>query len=98
MRYLSDKERVALLKATSESEHPYLHCMVMIAITTGARKSEILGLSWKDIDLAKGRAVLTKTKNRERRALTLVPTVVDELKKLKLLLRAWYWVGSRGKG
>ncbi len=83
VRYLSDKERVALLNATGESDHPYLNCMVLIAITTGARKSEILGLAWRDIDLAKGRAVLIKTKNKERRALTLVPLVVDELKKLK---------------
>ena len=83
VRYLSDDERVALLQVTSEIEHPYLHCVVLIAITTGARKSEILGLNWKDIDLARGNAVLLKTKNKERRALTLVPAVVDELRKLK---------------
>jgi integrase len=83
VRYLSEDERGALLKATSDSDHPYLHAAVLIAITTGARKSEILGLGWTDIDLVQKRAVLGLTKNRERRSLTLVPRVVEELKKLK---------------
>ena len=83
VRYLSDDERMALLKATGESEHPYLHCVVLIALTTGARKAEILGLTWNDIDLSKGRAVLGKTKNNERRALTLVPQIVKNLRKLQ---------------
>jgi len=87
VRYLSDKERVRLLKATKESEHPHLHVIVLIALTSGARRNEILDLRWKDVDLRKKRAILENTKNRERRSLTLVPQVVDELKKLKKVRR-----------
>ena len=78
VRYLSDKERESLLKATRESEHPHLHVIVLIALTTGARRSEILGLQWKDIDLKQGRAILENTKNNDRRSLTLVSQVIDE--------------------
>lgn len=87
VRYLSDKERAKLLKATKESEHPHLHAIVLIAITSGARRNEILDLRWKDVDLRRGRAVLENTKNNERRSLTLVPQVLDELKRLKNVRR-----------
>lgn len=87
VRYLSDDERKRLLKATKASAHPHLHAIVLIALTTGARKSEILGLCWKDIDLASTRAVLHHTKNSERRTLALVPQVLAELNKLKRVRR-----------
>ena len=76
-----------LLKATKESENPHLHAIVLIAITSGARQNEILDLRWKDVDLTKKMAVFENTKNNERRSLTLVPQVVDELKRLKKVRR-----------
>ncbi len=87
VRYLSDSERKRLLKATRASEHLHLHVIVLIALTTGARRNEILDLRWKDVDLKTKRAVLENTKNNERRSLTLVPQVTDELKKLKKVRR-----------
>jgi len=83
VRYLSDDERERLLKQVEDSKHPYLHAVVLVALTTGARKSEILGLEWKDLDLGSKRAVLQQTKNKERRSLALVPQVVAELKELQ---------------
>jgi integrase len=82
VRYLSDTERVALLSAVEGSEHPHLYPIVLIALTTGARRSEILGLRWKNVDLTKGWAVLEDTKNKERRSVTLVPQVVEQLQLL----------------
>jgi integrase len=87
VRYLSDEEREKLLNATKDSEHPHLYTIVLIALTSGARRGEILGLRWKDVDLLKKRAILEDTKNDERRSLTLVPQVVDELKRLKKVRR-----------
>jgi integrase len=59
----------------------------LIALTTGARRNEILGQRWRNIDLAKCRAVIEDTKNNERRSLGLVRQVVDELKALKKIQR-----------
>jgi len=87
VRYLSDDERHRLLRACRDSAHPHLYPIVLIALTTGARKGEILGLHWKDVDLCSNRAVLQDTKNKERRTLTLVPQVVDELRKLQKVRR-----------
>lgn len=86
-RHLSDKEITALLKAAKASPHPHLYPMVLIALTTGARRGEIAGLAWPDVDLKRGRAVLQKTKNTDKRSLVLVPQVIAELKALQKVRR-----------
>lgn len=80
VRYLNDKERDALLKACRASPLKELELLVLLALTTGMRRGEILGLRWADVDLKRRQAVLHKTKNRERRAVPLVPQVADLLK------------------
>jgi len=87
VRFLSDAEKDRLLGAARGSSHPHLYAIVLIALTTGARKGEILGLRWKDVDLESNRAVLHDTKNKERRTLVLVAPVVDELRKLQKIRR-----------
>ncbi len=79
VRYLSDDERVALLNATEEIS-PILHCIVVLALSTGARRGEIMGLRWKDVDLKAGRAILHETKNSERRALALTSLALELLR------------------
>ena len=80
VRYLSEPERVRLLAACAKSSLPELRTIVMLALTTGMRRSEILWLRWPDVDLARAMAVLHKTKNRERRGVALVPQVVEFLR------------------
>ena len=84
VRYLSEAERQRLLEACRESSHPELYAIVLVAITAGARRGEILGLRWRDVDLVARRAVLVDTKNGERRALTLVPQVTSALEGLQV--------------
>src|SRR5581483_4407850 len=81
VRYLTARERKALLAACRRSQLPELELLVMLAMTTGMRRGEILQLRWSDVDLKRGHAVLHKTKNRERRAVRLVRQVVALLKK-----------------
>ena len=69
VRFLSDEERTRLLKACQESRNPYLYIAVIMGLSVGARKMEILGLSWRDVDLQRGCIILHDTKNRDRRVL-----------------------------
>jgi integrase len=78
-RVLSIDEAIKLLNACAESNNSYLYCIVLIAITTGARKSEILNLKWNDIDFENNVAFLTRTKNNKPRVLPLVSEVIEEL-------------------
>jgi integrase len=83
-RFLSDDERTALLDACAKSEWPALHALVLLAITTGARRGELIGLRWSDVDLKKGRALVRETKNDEQRTLPLAGKALEALRDLKL--------------
>lgn len=79
VRYLSDDERDRLLAACRESVWPRLYVFVLMALTTGARRGELLGLRWCDVDFDRAEAVLDDTKNGDRRVLVLLPQVLAEL-------------------
>ena len=48
LRFLSDEERARLLLACKASKWPRLYLLVLLGLTTGARKGELLGLRWQD--------------------------------------------------
>lgn len=80
IRFLSDDERGRLLEACRKSKWPRLYLLVMMALTTGARKGELLALRWRDVDMARGLAHCGRTKNGDAKALPLVPAVVEALR------------------
>lgn len=71
VRFLDDNERKNLLEACKQSHCTHLSLVVMIAISTGARQGEILGLKWQDIDMQRRIITLHHTKNGERRTLPI---------------------------
>src|SRR5712691_6752927 len=71
VRFLSDDERTQLLQACQGSRNPYLYKAVVLCLSTGARKMEILGLCWSEVDLQRGCIILQDTKNGDRRVLPL---------------------------
>lgn len=79
VRYLKEDERERLLAACRGSSWARLYLLVLAAITTGARRGELLGLRWCDVDLERGEAALFETKNDDRRVLVLLPQVLEEL-------------------
>ncbi len=83
VRYLSDEERVALLRETKASQNPYLHTIVVMALSTGMRWSEVTTLRWPNVDLARRVIVLEHTKNGDRRAVPLIGEALDQLKELR---------------
>ena len=80
VRFLSDEERTQLLNACKTSESPYLYTAVVLALSTGGRRMEILGLRWQNIDLTRGVIILHETKNGERRILPLAGHALDLIK------------------
>lgn len=82
-RFLDDAECRRLLDACRASSWPRLYLLVLMALTTGARKGELTGLRWGDVDLEGGTATLQRTKNGTARVLPLTPAVVEELRRFE---------------
>jgi integrase len=95
IRFLSDDERVRLLDACRQSRWPRLYLLVLMAITTGARKSELLALRWQDVDLVRGLAHCGHTKNGDAKALPLLPAVVAALQRFVAAPGALVFPSSR---
>ncbi len=81
VRFLDDDERYRLLEACKESENPLLYLIVILALSTGARKNEILQLRWDDIDFKRGLITVHNTKNGERRSLPLKGLAYELMRK-----------------
>ncbi|CCN50200.1 Phage integrase family protein [Vibrio nigripulchritudo MADA3029] len=80
-RFLTSGEQTRLLQAVKESNWNRLHLLVLMAITTGARRTELLKLRWSDINFQDRRALVEQSKNGEPRVLPLIDEVIEELQK-----------------
>ncbi|MCK4351862.1 site-specific integrase [candidate division WOR-3 bacterium] len=78
VRYLEVGEIQALLGECS----PQLKPIVVVALNTGMRKSEILNLKWNDVNFREKVISMTNTKNNERRFVPINDNVYMELKRL----------------
>lgn len=74
--YLEKEQIPKLIDACS----PHLKPIVTMAVFTGMRKSEILNLEWKNVDLTHGIIYLMDTKNNERREVLMNDIVKRALK------------------
>lgn len=71
VRYLMPDEVQRLLSNSVD----YLKPIVTVAVHTGMRKGEILGLQWEQVNLEQGIITLHDTKNGERRDIPMDETV-----------------------
>ncbi|QMV32530.1 integrase [Ralstonia phage Anchaing] len=80
-RRLSPKEQVALFAACADTRGGYLRPIVELALETGMRQSELVGLEWERINLAKRtiRLMEGQTKNGHGRAVPLSRRAVEVL-------------------
>jgi integrase len=85
IRFLGDEERDALLAACAESAWPALQALVLLAISTGARRGELIRLQWTDlsIDAPSPQAIIQDTKNGDPRRLPLVGKALAAVRALK---------------
>ena len=78
-RYLSVEEANALVAVCSG----VLRAVVLVGLNSGARKSELVDLKWRDVDFASKTLTFTQTKNGSLRRVPMNDTVVHTLKRLR---------------
>jgi integrase len=81
-RFLSLEEIERLLAACEDSISPCLRSFVVVALNTGMRRNEILGLTRRSVDWANRVATLADTKNGEARYVYLNDAALEALRSL----------------
>ncbi|MHA6903339.1 tyrosine-type recombinase/integrase (plasmid) [Ralstonia syzygii subsp. celebesensis] len=83
-RRLSPKEQVALFAAIADTRGGYLRHIVELALETGMRQSELVGLEWERVSLPKRtiRLMVGRTKNGHGRAVPLSRRAIEILESL----------------
>ena len=80
---LDEEEIGALLAAAKLCRWQKMYALVLLALHSGARRSEMLNLTWADVDLNRRRAMLHTTKSGRPRELLLTEEVVQALRALQ---------------
>jgi integrase len=83
VRFLSDDEMAALLKACKASANRYLFAVVVIGLATGARRGEIENIRWADVNAECTAVTLPKTKNKQIRAIHLTGIASEIVSKMR---------------
>jgi integrase len=95
LRYLSHEEIPRLLSAADEILRPLL----IVALHTGLRRSELFALTWQDVDVKQGVIRVVYTKNGERREIPMTDTLLATVQQLPRRLASDYmFPGKTGKG
>ena len=95
-RVFTEKEKHGLLAAAKNSDWPQFYLFVLMGFTCGARASELLKLTWKNINFTEKQAYCHDTKNGDHKILHLTPAVLLELKKFRGIGDAKVFIGQLG--
>jgi integrase len=93
-RRVSELEQAWLLRAADEpGTAPGLREVIVLALETSMRLSEILQLEWRRVDLTRRTVHLEETKNGESRTVALSTAAVEALQRLPRRLdgRVFHW-------
>ena len=88
VRYLTEDEKNALFTALEKTKHPYLQDLCILALATGARRSEMVrlyeddhGLKWSEVDFKEEKVEYLETKNGKNRRLPLKGVALEMMKR-----------------
>lgn len=98
VRFLSTEECTRLLRACRRSNESRLYPVALLALCTGARKTELLTLRRSDLDLEDGYIHIRKTKNGHPRTVPLTGAALEHLSKPIFRIMppdAWLFPGPR---
>jgi integrase len=72
-RFVQPAEAPKLFQALAAESNLDLRDYVLLSLFTGARKADVLGMRWQDLDLKRGLWMIPETKNRRSHLLPLEP-------------------------
>jgi len=81
-RRLTDAEYSRLYAAIVQCRNPLIGFIIKFAVSTGMRRSEILALEWRNINLGDRTTKIKMSKNGEPRTIPLSSSAIDVLQQL----------------
>ena len=79
-RVLSADELKRLLDASADSSNVYLKTALLISLSTGGRRGEVMSLEWNDVNLQTGEVQFRITKNGHPRKVVLGASALSALR------------------
>lgn len=86
-------EEALLFEACAKARNPYLFPLVRLAVETAMRRSELLSLKWRLIDLDRRIAHLPDSKNGQARTVPLSSLAIETLKTLQSIHQDFVFSG-----
>ena len=80
--FVRPSEMPALLSSIEAEPDPYHRAFFMLALLTGARRGELLGMRWSDVDVENKTITFRDTKNRSDHVLPISQAAIDILEGL----------------
>jgi integrase len=97
-RYVTAAEMPAVFAAIEQEPNPYVRAAFKLYLFTGLRRAELLGLRWRDVDLAERRLRLPDTKAGRPHTLPLSAPAVEILRELPRMLGNPYVLAGESRG
>jgi integrase len=91
LRWLDPDEEARLLAACRRSRNAHLYAITVLALETGMRQGEVLGLTWERVDFSRGVIQLEVTKSGQRREIPMRQIVNDVLSELPGVREGRLW-------
>ncbi|GJM17081.1 MAG: integrase [Thermodesulfobacteriota bacterium] len=82
-RFLQSDELPKFFKALAEEENQAIKDYVLVSLLTGARRSNVLSMHWKDINFERAEWRIAETKNGTSQTVALSPEAIEVLSNRK---------------
>jgi len=93
-RFLSSEQRVRLVRA-AKSVSEDLFAIIVVALSTGLRKNNILRLRRDQVDFERGLITVTQ-KGNKRHEISMGPSLLNVLRSIPDNGTPWFWIGKDG--
>lgn len=97
-RFIQSDELPAFFKALADEPNESLRDFFLVALLTGARRSNVLAMQWNHINLSRAEWRIPTTKNGEPQTVTLTVEAVEILKARQGINDTWVFPGVGKSG
>jgi len=97
-RFIQSDELPAFFKALADEPNEALRDFFLLALLTGARRSNVMAMQWQHINLSRAEWRIPTTKNGEPQTVTLTVEAVEILKARQGISDTWVFPGIGKSG